>query len=102
MPVEELSECPSCGKPTKAVVGRCPNCGAAKTSTALTFSERYIGRGPGPDSVSRTLGALCLELAPGLGLVALGVFVFDSVWIAVLGAVILLVGPLIVRFGDFW
>jgi hypothetical protein len=98
---EELSACPGCGRKTKTVVGRCPNCGYAKTSAALSFRERYIARGPGPDA--GPFSQYVLTFAPGLVVVSLGVYVFDSVALTVIGTILLLLGPvvgLLVRMGS--
>ena len=37
---EELTTCDGCGRETKTIVGRCPNCGYAKGTVIVPSSKR--------------------------------------------------------------
>src|SRR5207244_1465835 len=90
-------ECPGCGKETKTVVGRCPQCGYAKNPGAVPYTESYIARGPGPDAglIGSILRPAGLAAVPGLGIAALGLFIFDSLTLAIVGVVVLVLGSLV-------
>jgi hypothetical protein len=90
---EMLDKCPGCGSLTETVVGHCPNCGFAKNPRVSTFKERYIARGPGPDL--GLLGSLVISAIPGATIMVLGLLVFDSIAVTVIGAAILIVGPVV-------
>ena len=96
MPAEALSECPGCGRETKTAFGRCPQCGYAKKPEALPYSENYIARGPGPGPglplAGGFLGLVGMGAVPGLAIAALGLFVVDSLAVAIAGVVVLVVG----------
>ena len=98
MTTEALTECPGCGRATKTVFGHCPQCGFTKNPGAAPYTESYIARGPGPSAGpfgSGLLGPVGLGAVPGLGIAALGLFVFDSVAVAIVGFVVLVLGSLV-------
>jgi hypothetical protein len=98
MATEGLTECPGCGRATKTVFGHCPQCGYAKNPGAAPYTESYIARGRGPNAGpfgSGLVETVGLGALPGLGIAALGLFVFDSVAVAIVGVVVVVVGSLV-------
>src|SRR3981189_1837328 len=99
MTTEALTQCPGGGRATKTVFGHCPQCGYAKNPGAAPYTESYIARGPGPNAAPFGQGLLgaagLLGAVPGLGIAALGLFVFDSLAVAIAGFVVLVLGSLV-------
>jgi hypothetical protein len=80
--------CSGCGKATKTVAGRCPNCGVAKTAAGVP-PPRYLAGGSLWDDLDDLLW-FALLLAPGLVLLALALFVVASDVVLILGIVLVL------------
>jgi hypothetical protein len=89
-----LSDCSACGKSTKTILGRCPNCGAVKDGALIPATR------PGPrGDFWGELDWIAVLAGPGvvLTLVALFVVASDLLLLVGLGAILL---PLLLWFAS--